>query len=49
MSPVALEVTLAVEQELRVRAEEADQLRRQQVNRACAETSLPLTPRASRG
>ena len=40
MSPVALEVTLAVERELRVRADEADQLRRQQVDRARYETAL---------
>ena len=40
MSPVALEVPLAVEQELRVRADEADQLRRQQVDRARYETEL---------
>jgi len=40
MSPVALEVTLAVEQELRVRADEADQLRRQQVDRARYEAEL---------
>jgi hypothetical protein len=40
MTPVALEVTLAVEQELRVRADEADQLRRQQVDRARYEAEL---------
>jgi DNA invertase Pin-like site-specific DNA recombinase len=40
MTPVALEVTLAVEQELRVRADEADGLRRQQVDRARYEAEL---------
>lgn len=40
MTPVALEVTLAVEQELRVRADEADQLRRKQVERARYEAEL---------
>jgi DNA invertase Pin-like site-specific DNA recombinase len=40
MSPVALEVTVAVEQELRARAAEADQLRRQQVDRARYEAEL---------
>jgi len=40
MTPVALEVTLAVEQELRVRADEADQLRRKQVDRARYEAEL---------
>jgi len=40
MTPVALEVTLAVEQELRVRADEADGLRRKQVDRARYEAEL---------
>lgn len=40
MTPVALEVTLAVEQELRGRADEADQLRRQRVDRARYEADL---------
>ena len=40
MTPVALEVTLAVEQELRVRADEADGLRRKQVGRARYEAEL---------
>lgn len=40
ITPVALEVTLAVEQELRVRADEADGLRRKQVDRARYEAEL---------
>jgi hypothetical protein len=40
MTPVALEVTLAVEQELRVRADEAEGLRRKQVDRARYEAEL---------
>ncbi len=40
MTPVALEVTLAVEQELRGRADEADGLRRKQVDRARYEAEL---------
>ena len=40
VTPVALEVTLAVEQELRGRADETDRLRRQQVERARYEAEL---------
>jgi len=40
MTPVALEVTLAVEQELRVRTDEADRLRRKQVERTRYEAEL---------
>jgi len=40
VSPLALEVTLAVQEELQARAEEADRLRRQQVERARYEAEL---------
>jgi DNA invertase Pin-like site-specific DNA recombinase len=40
INPVALEVALAVEQELQARLEEADRLRRQQVERARYEAEL---------
>ena len=40
VSPVALEVTLAVQEELRARYEEADQLRRKSVERAREESEL---------
>jgi hypothetical protein len=40
MSPVALEVALAVQQELQSRLEEADQLRQTQVERARYEAEL---------
>lgn len=40
VTPLALEVTLAVQQELQARAEEADNMRRQQVERARYEAEL---------
>ena len=40
VTPLALEVTLAVQDELRARADEADRLRRQQVERARYEAEL---------
>ena len=40
VTPLALEVTLAVQDELQVRAEEVDRLRRQQVERARYESEL---------
>jgi len=40
VTPLALEVTLAVQEELQARAEEADNLRRQQVERARYEAEL---------
>ena len=40
MTPVAIEVTLAVQQELQARLEEVDRLRKQQVERARYEAEL---------
>lgn len=40
VSPLALEVTLAVQQEIQSRLDEADRLRRTQVERACYEANL---------
>jgi hypothetical protein len=40
VTPVALEVTLSVQQELQSRVEEADRLRRSQVERARYEAQL---------
>ena len=48
VTPITLEVALAVQQELQSRLDEADRLRQQQVERARYEAELATAPLSSR-
>jgi hypothetical protein len=49
VAPLALEVTLSVQQELPARVEEVDKLRNKQVERARYEADMAQAPLPSRG